>query len=99
MKRLLLIFLCLFVFCLPLVYAQSLLVEAESFDQPGGWVVDPQFVEQMGSPYLMAHGMGTPVKNAFTQVKFKDKGKYHVWVRSEERRVGKERRLRWLTED
>jgi len=62
--------------------AQSFLVEAESFDQPGGWVVDPQFVEQMGSPYLMAHGMGTPVNNAFTQVKFSDKGQYHVWVRT-----------------
>src|SRR5690606_30808535 len=62
--------------------AQSFLVEAESFDQPGGWVVDPQFVEQMGSPYLMAHGMGTPVSNAFTQVKFSDKGQYHVWVRT-----------------
>lgn len=82
MKRLLLIFLCLFVFCLPLVYAQSLLVEAESFDQPGGWVVDPQFVEQMGSPYLMAHGMGQPVANAYTKVNFAHEGKYHVWVRT-----------------
>src|SRR5690606_12157459 len=62
--------------------AQSFLVEAESFDQPGGWVVDPQFVEQMGSPYLMAHGMGTPVKNASTQIKVEEKGKYHVWVRT-----------------
>ena len=61
---------------------QSILVEAESFDQPGGWVVDPQFVEQMGSPYLMAHGMGSPVKNASTQVKFDNRGKYHVWVRT-----------------
>ena len=60
----------------------SFLIEAESFDQPGGWVVDPQFVEQMGSPYLMAHGMGTPVRNAFTNVKFDQKGEYHVWVRT-----------------
>ncbi|MEX2511585.1 MAG: FAD-dependent oxidoreductase [Cyclobacteriaceae bacterium] len=60
----------------------SFLIEAESFDSPGGWVVDPQFVEQMGSPYLMAHGMGEPVKNAFTKVKIAQKAKYHVWART-----------------
>ena len=30
--------------------ADSCLVEAEAFADKGGWVVDPQFVEQMGSP-------------------------------------------------
>ena len=64
------------------ISAQSILVEAESFDQTGGWVVDPQFVEQMGSPYLMAHGMGTPVDAAQTSFKATDAGEYHVWVRS-----------------
>ena len=59
--------------------AQGLLVEAESFDNPGGWVVDPQFEQQMGSPYLMAHGMGIPVKNAHTQVKFAKTAVYHIW--------------------
>ncbi len=37
------------------------LVEAEGFDDPGGWVVDQQFMDQMGSPMLLAHGMGQPV--------------------------------------
>lgn len=60
----------------------SLLVEAESFAQKGGWVVDPQFVEQMGSPYLLAHGMGKPVGNAITRVRFGSPGRYHVWVRT-----------------
>ncbi|AYN69608.1 FAD-dependent oxidoreductase [Euzebyella marina] len=68
--------------CVQISAAQELLVEAESFDQPGGWVVDPQFVEQMGSPYLMAHGMGEPVANAVTSVEFPKKGEYHVWVRT-----------------
>lgn len=63
-------------------FAQSILVEAESFQEKGGWQVDPQFVEQMGSPYLLAHGMGEPVENAFTTVQFKEGGKYHVWVRT-----------------
>ncbi|MCM4162322.1 hypothetical protein DHC50_01810 [Arenibacter sp. A80] len=62
--------------------SQDLLLEAESFDDTGGWVVDPQFIEQMGSSYLLAHGMGEPVKNAKTEVNFKKDGKYKVWVRT-----------------
>lgn len=58
------------------------LIEAESFDDLGGWVVDPQFVEQMGSPYLMAHGMGEPVADAETSFKINKKGNYHFWVRT-----------------
>ena len=65
-----------------LTFGQDILIEAESFDNPGGWVIDPQFVQQMGSPYLMAHGMGHPVKNATTTVNFPKKGGYHVWVRT-----------------
>ena len=44
---------------------KEIFVECESFDNKGGWVVDPQFVEQMGSPYLMAHGMGEVVEDAY----------------------------------
>ncbi|QTD38458.1 FAD-dependent oxidoreductase [Polaribacter batillariae] len=62
--------------------SQDILVEAESFIDKGGWVVDPQFVEQMGSPYLMAHGMGVPVSNAATKVNFQEKGTYYVWART-----------------
>lgn len=61
---------------------EGILIEAESFIDKGGWVVDPQFVEQMGSPYLLAHGMGVPVSNAMTQVNFEKKGIYHIWVRT-----------------
>jgi hypothetical protein len=60
----------------------SLLIEAESFQNKGGWVVDPQFTGQMGSPYLLAHGMGKPVGNAKTNVQFPAAGKYHVWIRT-----------------
>ncbi len=60
----------------------GLLIEAESFPDKGGWVVDPQFVEQMGSPYLMAHGMGKPVAKASTELKFDQKGSYHIWART-----------------
>ncbi len=60
----------------------SVLIEAESFTSHGGWVVDPQFVEQMGSPYLLAHGMGTPVSDAETQVTVPVPGRYHLWART-----------------
>ena len=70
--------------------AQSdLLIEAESFTDKGGWVVDPRFVEQMGSPYLMAHGMGKQVADAKTQIKIPKKGKYKVWVRTKNWAPGK----------
>lgn len=59
-----------------------MLIEAESFEDKGGWVVDPQFVEQVGSPYLLAHGLGEPVENAKTVLDFNKTGNYHVWVRT-----------------
>ena len=39
-------------------FAADVLVEAESFADKGGWAVDQQFMDLMGSPYLIAHGMG-----------------------------------------
>jgi len=61
---------------------KEVFVECESFENKGGWVVDPQFVEQMGSPYLMAHGLGEPVENATTSIQLPSGGSYHVWVRT-----------------
>jgi hypothetical protein len=62
--------------------ADTVLLEAESFENPGGWVIDQQFMDQMGSPYLLAHGLGEPVKDAVTKVRFPSTGKYRVWVRT-----------------
>lgn len=64
------------------VTASNLLVEAENFDQKGGWVVDQQFMDLMGSPYLMAHGMGVPVEDASTTVSFSESNTYYVYVRT-----------------
>ena len=50
--------------------AGQILVEAESFADVGGWTVDAQFMDQMGSPYLLAHGLGKPVAPAETTVTF-----------------------------
>jgi hypothetical protein len=64
--------------------AAGLLVEAESFADHGGWVLDTQFIELMGSPYLMAHGLGQPVKDATATVTFSHGGKFRVWVRTKD---------------
>ncbi len=62
----------------------SLLVEAESFEQHGGWSLDTQFIRQMGSPYLLAHGLGTPVVDATTKAVFPETGTYRVFVRTKD---------------
>jgi len=62
--------------------AEAVLIEAESFQDTGGWVNDQQFMDQMGSPFLLAHGLGEPVKDAKTTVQLPSKGKYRVWVRT-----------------
>lgn len=67
---------------LPALHAEEVLVEAESFSTPGGWLLDTQFIDQMGSPYLIAHGLGLPVKDAETTTGFPKPGTYRVWVRT-----------------
>ncbi|WP_080905566.1 FAD-dependent oxidoreductase [Parabacteroides sp. Marseille-P3160] len=62
--------------------AASLFVEAESFQQKGGWVVDQQFMDLMGSSYLLAHGLGKTVNDATTSITFPEKGTYYVFVRT-----------------
>lgn len=63
-------------------FGSGVLVEAESFRDKGGWAVDQQFMDQMGSPYLIAHGMGKPVADAVTTVEFPETGTYRVYVRT-----------------
>ena len=76
------IFTLLFLISLGHIRAADLFVEAESFSNKGGWVVDQQFMDLMGSPYLLAHGMGVPVDDAYTEVAFPEKGEYYVYVRT-----------------
>lgn len=57
-------------------------VETENFKNKGGWVVDQQFMDLMGSSYLMAHGMGVPVSDATTEVEIPEQGTYHLYVRT-----------------
>jgi hypothetical protein len=69
----------------PLAAAPAgLLLEAESFADPGGWSIDTQFIDIMGSSYLLAHGLGEPVKDATTAATFPAAGRYRVWARTKD---------------
>ena len=64
-------------------HSQSdIFIEAESFQTKGGWSVDQQFTFEMGSPYLIAHGMGKAVEEATTNVRFPKAGEYHIYART-----------------
>ena len=59
------------------------LLETEAFGNPGGWVLDTQFFYTMGSSYLLAHGMGTPVADAETTLTLAHVPlECRVWVRT-----------------
>lgn len=56
-------------------------VSIEEFSCKGGWFVDSQFMDQMGSPYLLAHGLGKPVEDAIAKVVMDD-GEHRMWVKT-----------------
>ena len=57
----------------------NIFIEAESFRDKGGWLVDTSSMETIHSSYLMAHGMGVPVADASNEFEVKDSGKYYIW--------------------
>lgn len=56
-------------------------VPPQVFDA-GGWKLDVQFMDVMGSPYLLAHGAGIRVTDATASVNVPTAGRWHVWVRA-----------------
>ena len=66
----------------PATSGEFLFLEAEGFDDHGGWDLDQQSMDRMGSPYLLAHGLGVPVADAVTKVTFPSAGTYRIWVRT-----------------
>ena len=62
--------------------AQGIFLETENFPVKGGWQVDQQFMDLMGSPYLIAHGMGLPVADAQTTVDIPEAGTWHIYART-----------------
>ena len=48
----------------------------------GGWALDVQFMDVMGSPYLIAHGAGQRVLDATARANVPEAGEWRVWVRT-----------------
>ena len=65
----------------PVVRAATVEIPAQAFDA-GGWGLDVQFMDVMGSPYLLAHGAGIRVADAKAKVRVPEGGAWRVWVRS-----------------
>ena len=47
-------------------------------------MIDNQSATVMGSPYLLAHGLGVPVQDAITTFDVPKDGAYRMWVRTKD---------------
>jgi hypothetical protein len=56
-------------------------IHPQSFDA-GGWSIDVQFMDVMGSPYLIAHGRGIRCLDATAVANIPKEGKWRIYVRS-----------------
>ena len=79
------------------VTAECVNVYPQSFEA-GGWSLDAQFMDTVGSPYLLAHGLGVRVLDAKARVAFPHKGEYRVWVRTRNWADGSPGRFRVLVD-
>ena len=68
----------------PALAADIVWIEAERFENCGGWINDSQFIDLMGSPYLLAAGIGEPVKDAVTHIELPRPVRYRLWVRTKD---------------
>ncbi|MGN0092207.1 MAG: FAD-dependent oxidoreductase [Alistipes sp.] len=60
----------------------SVLLPASLFAERGGWTADQQFIDIMGSTYLLAHGLGEAVADASTEFDVPADGDYQLYVRT-----------------
>ncbi|MBR4956255.1 MAG: FAD-dependent oxidoreductase, partial [Lentisphaeria bacterium] len=58
----------------------KLFFEAETFAEPGGWVIDTQSYETCAFAYLLAHGIGKKVADARTEAVIPQAGTYRAFV-------------------
>ena len=59
---------------------KTIVIRAPEIKECGGWVLDTQFVVTMGTPYLLAHGLGNPVSDARASFRIDEAGTYHVFA-------------------
>jgi hypothetical protein len=68
----------------PAPAANLVWLETEHFQRRGGWTSDTQFIDQMGSPYLLAMGLGKPVADATTPIALPHAGRWRLWARTKD---------------
>ncbi len=59
---------------------KMIVIRAPEIVNCGGWVLDTQFVVTMGTPYLLAHGLGTPVADASVEFSADEAGDYTLYA-------------------
>ncbi len=70
-------------------------VPPQSFSA-GGWALDAQFMDVIGSPCLLAHGLGSRVMDATAKVDVPVAGAWRLWVRAKNWADGAPGRFRVL---
>jgi hypothetical protein len=60
----------------------TLWIDATEFSDYGGFILETQFVREMGQAYLMANGTGTPVKGATVSFSVNKGGMYRFFIRT-----------------
>ena len=61
---------------------EKLWIDAVDFDNYGGFILETQFVREMGQSYLMANGVGNPVSAAETAFSVNEGGMYRFYIRT-----------------
>ena len=58
----------------------SIFISTSEFENYGSWVLDTQFIQNMGASYLLAHGLGEKALDAKTKIRIEKAGKYKIWA-------------------
>ena len=61
---------------------EYLWIDAVEFDRYGGFVLETQFVREMGQAYLLADGTGTPVQPAEVTFSIQEEGMHRFFLRT-----------------
>ncbi len=61
---------------------EKLWIDATDFDDYGGFILETQFVREMGQPYLLANGTGYPISPSTVKFSVNEGGMYRFYIRT-----------------
>ena len=61
---------------------EKIWIDAVDFDCYGGFIAETQFIREMGQPYLLANGVGSPIVPASVSFSVRDGGMYRFFIRT-----------------